>query len=211
MKTKIKICGITDSYDAEIISDLDVDYVGIVYNFEGGERSIDLEQLIEIYNSIKNKQIKLVAVCVDKTIEELKQILKYVDIIQLHGNESVEYCKKLHQKYPYKKFWKAIKISSKDDLDKVNKYINVVNKILLDAGNSRDKLNNKNKLLNIELIKKIEKKYDKKFIIAGGIGLDNIDEIINEINPEIIDVSSKLEISPRRKNIKLIKKFLEKL
>ena len=210
-EVEVKICGVTNYLDAKALVDLNVNYIGVVYDFKNGKRSVNLEEIIEIRKAFsKNIKSKLVVVCVDKSKREFKKVINYADIIQLHGDESAKYCKELKRLYKDKIFWKALKINSEKEFSKISNYIDIVDNVLLDAGNSVDKIRNNNKILDIELIKKIQDIYKKKFIVAGGIGLDNIEEIMIKLNPKIIDASSKFEITPRKKDIELIKIFLKK-
>ncbi len=212
--TKIKICGVTNCADACSIARIGVDYIGVIYDFPLGKRSTTRERLIEISNAIrqtlKNQKTKLVAVCVDKSKEELKDIQEYVDIIQLHGRESPEFVRDLKKDLDTK-IWKALKVSSQSDLDDILKYKGLVDEILLDAGDSRDKQMQKNTSLNIELIKKVQEVTKMNFIVAGRIGLDNVEEIDSVLKPRVLDLSSKVEINPRKKDIKLIKEIFRKI
>ena len=56
-------------------------------------------------------------------------------IIQLHGDEDIDYCKKIKQEIPNIKLWKAFRIKTKNDLDKIQPYENFVDAILLDSWN----------------------------------------------------------------------------
>ncbi len=208
--TKIKICGVTNCTDAEAIAKIGVDYIGVIYDFLLGKRSITRDKLVDISNTLKNQKTKLVAVCVDKSEKELKDIIEYIDVIQLHGRESPEFVHQLKKNLDVE-IWKALKISNENDFKKIFEYIDLVDEILLDAGDSRDKQMQKNTSINLELVKKAKEITKMNFIVAGRIGLDNIKEVNLVLKPRVIDLSSKVEVNPRKKDIKLIKEVFRKI
>jgi len=196
---KIKICGITSLDNAIEIAKLNIDYLGFIINYPKSPRSISLDKAAQIIKKVKinNKYIKFVGVFVNEPIKNVKKIIN-LDIVQLHGNESPEYCKELKDLV---EVWKSIIIKEERDLEKIKIYQNIADKILLDAGKGSGKQIDSNLLKNL---KKID-------ILAGGIGLDNIKEVVEKNNPEIIDLNSKVEIAPGVKNVELIKKIIFKL
>ena len=76
----------------------------------------------------------------------------------------------------------------------------MADQILLDAGKGSGKS------IDISLIKN-----ESVDILAGGLGVENIEKILNTTSPGIIDANSKLELSPGKKNISLVKKFIERV
>ena len=90
---KLKICGMKYPENILEVSQLLPDYIGFIF-WKKSSRYFDSE-IPKI-----NKSIKKVGVFVDATLEEIiSKIKKYnLNAIQLHGNESAEFCKKLKQK-----------------------------------------------------------------------------------------------------------------
>ncbi len=212
---KIKICGIKTIKDAKKVLDCGVDYIGFVYEFPNGKRSIDKEKIKKISLFLKNKSIIKVAVCVDKNISEIKKIEKYIDVIQLHGKETIFEIKEIKKIFPDKKIWKAIKIANIKQFTQISELIKIVDKVLLDATNSSDKLLNKKGEINLELLLKLKNKIGdenfKKIIIAGGINDKNVLTILNKLKPTVLDLSSGVEEKPGVKNSELLKKFFEQV
>ena len=194
---KIKICGITSLSNALEISKLKVDYLGFIINYPKSPRNISPERVADIIKKIKaqNKTIKFVGIFLDEPVENVKKIIKKckLDIVQLHGDESPVYCSELKN---LAEVWKSIIVKDKEDIEKIKIYQDITDKILLDAGCGSGKQ------INHKLLKKL-----KIDILAGGIGLDNIQEVIKKINPKIIDLNSKVEITPGKKDVGLIKKI----
>ena len=195
---KIKICGVTTLSNAKELAKLDIHYLGFIF-YKKSSRNIAPDKAENITKKLKkiNNKIKFVGVFVDEPIENVKKIIKKanLDIVQLHGNESPDYCKKLKN---LAEVWKSIIVNELKDIQKIKIYENIVDKILLDAGKGSGKQ------IDFSLLKNI-----KVEILAGGIGLDNIKETIKTINPKIIDLNSKVEISPGIKNVECIQKIIK--
>ena len=198
---KLKICGMKYSENILEVSQLLPDYIGFIF-WKKSSRYFDSE-IPKI-----NKSIKKVGVFVDATLEEIiSKIKKYnLNAIQLHGNESAEFCKKLKQKNI-----EIIKVFSVNDdfnfsilepFEKGCDYFLFDTKGKLPGGNGIT--------FNWQILKKY--KSTKPFFLSGGIGLHDI-ENIKKLNLPIyaIDVNSKFEIEAGLKNIELLKSFKNNL
>ena len=85
-------------------------------------------------------------------------------------------------------------------MNKVEKYRNVADKVLFDSGKGSGKAIN----LSVLFPKNID-------ILAGGLGTHNIESVLKKVSPDIVDANSKLELSPGKKDIKLVKEFINKV
>jgi len=197
----IKICGITEENQAKEISQLGADYIGVVL-YQKSPRFIPLEKVKKIKNSISDKT-KLVAVVVNLPEEEIKEILKIADIIQLHGDEDINFVKK----FPKAKVIKALRIEDEEDIKKVEEFIKEGYIVLVDAY-KKGEYGGTGKRINLELLEKL-KPFEKNIIISGGLSEENIGEILFIMKPFGIDASSKLEIKPGLKDIQKVKKFIK--
>ena len=74
----------------------------------------------------------------------------------------------------------------------------------------RDRYGGTGKVLDRSLAV-LAKEYGKKLIISGGLNPDNVREIIEELRPYAVDVSSGIESSPGRKNIELMEEFMQEV
>lgn len=183
------------------VSTLLPDYLGFIF-WEKSSRYFDLE-IPEIPESIKK-----VGVFVNATLEEiLLKIKKYnLNLVQLHGNESPEFCKELK-----KSTIKIIKVFSVNDdfnFSALEPFEAVCDYFLFDT---KGKLPGGNGItFNWQILKKYHSR--KPFFLSGGIGLDDIKNI-KKLNLPIyaIDVNSKFEIEAGLKNIELLKSFKNNL
>ena len=120
--------------------------------------------------------------------------------MQLHGDENLHIMKSISLPVI-----KAFRVDNIFDYKMLNQYQDY--SILLDAYSKNDYGGTGNKF-NWE---KIPSELKNKIILAGGISSDNIEFIYKNINPAAVDLSSSLEITPRRKDKKKMEKFFNKV
>ena len=207
MKVKIKICGVLDNHTMSTISNLNVDYVGLVF-FEKSPRNISIEKAKSIIKNLNNST-KIVALTVNATDQFLSNIVTNLspDYIQLHGKESPYRCFEIKKKFKTK-IIKAISAKSSRILNfEINRYKFITDKIIIDS--PKDHLPGGNgKTFNWKILKKEKKKID--WLLAGGINLSNVSKAIKITKTKGLDISSGVEISKGIKSPKLIKSFVKK-
>ena len=179
----IKICGITKPKEIEFINELHPDYIGFV--FAKSKRKVTGKEASTLAKTL-DKSIKTVGVFRNNSIEEIEEVLKFIDldVVQLHGSEDEELIKELKSKGNFK-VWKAISIGEDFDSSKSLDYS--VDAFLLDGSAPGS-----GKRFKWDLVDK--SKFNKKFILAGGINEDNVEEGIKLFNPDGVDVSSGVEV-----------------
>ena len=92
-KTLIKVCGITNIDDIKYASDIeDIDYLGIIFAKES-LRCVDLDLAEKLINACDQKK-NIVAVFMNQSKEDVSSTIKNLDfdILQFHGNESIDFC-----------------------------------------------------------------------------------------------------------------------
>ena len=207
MKIKIKICGISDHLSMSTLSNLNVDYVGLVF-FEQSPRNISIEKSKLITRNLNNST-KIVALTVNATDQFLNDIVANLspDYLQLHGEETPYRCFEIKKKFKTK-IIKAISAKSSKNLNfEINKFKFVADKIIIDS--PKDHLPGGNgKTFNWKLLKKKKKKID--WLLAGGINLSNVSKAIKITKTRGLDISSGVEILKGVKSPKLIRSFVKK-
>ena len=212
MKPLLKICGMKHNI-AEVAA-LQPDYLGFIF-YDKSPRFFD--------GDIPSLPpgIKKVGVFVDASLEEiLEKIKKYdLNVVQLHGDESEDFCEQLKEGLdcarPDKggtiEIWKVFSIKDKFNFDVLKPFENVVDKFLFDT-KGKDKGGN-GYTFNWKILKNYPSK--KPFILSGGIGLEEIAELKEFLKTDLpihtIDVNSKFEMEPGLKNIEALKKFKNEL
>jgi len=211
-KTLVKICGVTSLDQAIQIAELGTDAIGII-SIEESPRYISQKKKKEIFKTLEDLYPHIQRVSVVKNCPIDSIINNFFgnpnkSIIQLHGDEDIDYCKELRRKIPNVCLWKAFRIKTKGDLDKIKKYENFVDAILLDSWNKQTyggsglRIESKN-LENI--------RFSKPWWLAGGVSKEWIDEILKKIKPNGIDISSSVEKSPGIKDIEKIKILIKEI
>lgn len=196
---KVKICGITKIEDAILAAELGVWAIGFIF-YDKSPRYISPEKAYVISDEIKKYGVKTIGVFVNETVENITKTANEVqlDYVQLHGFESVSDCNKL--KIPF--------IKNIRNIDEVINY-NKAFAFLVDASDTQN-WGGTGKLADWDLAKEI-KEQGKPLILSGGLSSANIEKALKEINPDIIDISSSLEISPGKKNHNSMREFFEKI
>ena len=197
----IKVCGITEPQQAREISKLGATHIGVIH-FEKSPRHIGLEEIENIKRNIENS--KLVAVVVNPEEERVRNLLEIVDIIQFHGDESIDFVKQ----FPKEKVWKAFRVKDESDIDKIKPFAGEGITVLIDAFH-KEAYGGTGKQIDPTLAKKIIDTY-KNVILSGGLSPDNVESLIKELKPIGVDASSKLEVKPGLKDIQKVKSFVEK-
>ena len=129
-------------------------------------------------------------------------------VIQLHGDESVDYCRELKNEFPTIKLWKAFRLKSINDLKIISQYEKDVDAILLDAWDDKS-LGGTGKRVPKEFL--FNKTFKAPWILAGGISAEIIPEIFSKLRPDGIDASSRLEVSPGIKDLKKVESLVRKI
>jgi phosphoribosylanthranilate isomerase len=197
--TKIKICGITNLKDALMAAKLGADAIGFV--FAKSTRRITPEKAGDIVLKLPWKLVRI-GVFVNEKPERVNRVVRVcgLDLVQLHGDETPAYCKKISSR-----IIKAVRIKSKKDIEKIKKY--KVAAVLLDAY-SKSKYGGTGKTFDWNLAKNV-KRSKVPVILSGGLNEKNIMEAIKKVRPYAVDVSSGVESSPGCKNAKKMKKVIE--
>ena len=201
--TLVKICGLTSEEQVLQVAKLGAHAIGII-SVEESPRYISAEIKKKIFTSLESfyptiERVSVVKNCPIDFIIKNSLGKPSETIIQLHGDEDIDYCKKIREKIPNIGLWKAFRIKTKKDLDNIKPFEDFVDAILLDSWN-KETYGGSGEKIKSNYLKNL--KFSKPWWLAGGISMEWIDEILNEIKPNGIDISSSIEISPGLKDLK---------
>ena len=207
---KLKVCGMKYEDNIHEVAALEPDYMGFIF-YKNSPRYCD-RRLPEISESIKR-----VGIFVNASLEDILIKVKSHDlkVIQLHGNESPEFCEALKAHFISKGqsivLWKVFGIKETFDFEILNPYVGIVNAFLFDTKGRKPGGNSY--VFNWELLK--DYPLQTPFILSGGIGLDEVENVKTILGTHLpiyaIDVNSKFEEEPGLKNPEKIKQFINEL
>ncbi len=180
--TKIKICGLTNINDVELINNNKVEYAGFVVFVPKSKRNNDLQNAGVLLKSL-DKNITAVAVTISPDIGKAIAIEKAgFSFIQIHG----EVPEGLYERTGLKVI-KAFNVKDISSFDKFLENDRIVG-FLFDARKPGS-----GKTFDWNILKEIKRPDNKLFILAGGLDKDNVKEAIDFVNPDMVDVSSGVE------------------
>ena len=204
----IKICGIKNEDTLLVCEKNKVDFFGMIF-YSRSPRNISFENAYILQRKSEDLNINGVGVFVNKNINEIEEIIKKLKLkfVQLHGSEDERYVSTL--KKIGVKIIKSVSIRNNNDLKKIDKYRNV-DYFLFDYKPLKDELPGGNsKSFNWNILKNLET--DKPWFLSGGINTDNIRQIVDDINPFGVDLSSGVEKELGIKDNRIINNFIGKL
>jgi phosphoribosylanthranilate isomerase len=195
-----KICGITNLVDAKVAVENGASAIGFIF-YEKSPRAISIENAKSISKQL-SYSVGRVGVFVnqnkdfiDKTISEVQ-----LNMIQLHGDESANFCNQFEVPV-----FKAVRIKNEASLSVMDQY-NVAG-FLLDTFSSKQ-YGGTGETFDWSLI---NEQIDTPIILSGGLNPDNILDAIDSVNPAAIDVNSGVELSPGKKDHQKINLLFENL
>ena len=196
--TLVKICGITSLADARVAIDAGADALGFNF-YRPSPRYISPETVREITDQLPQSILR-VGVFVNEDVESVVRIIAEANLsaVQLHGDESPEYCHKLAGQYVIKVF------RAGDDFDS-GAY--AVDAIMLDT---KDDLlrGGTGRVFDWSIAQRTNNSAPKLFL-AGGLSPENVVDAIVTVRPYAVDACSSLEERPGRKNHARVRAFVE--
>lgn len=194
----IKICGVTTSEAAEAAEKFGANFLGCIF-FEKSRRYISPDSAAKIFKSVS--RAKKVGVFVDENFETVNNIAELVglDFVQLHGNESADYAKKISRP-----IIKAYRYGDGFSAEEANNF--PCEFVLLDSfvkgqaggtGKTFDWISAANETAKLR----------KPLFLAGGISRENFRDAAKIFHPYALDVSGSLEVGGK-KSVAKIEEFL---
>ena len=205
---RVKICGITKPEQGGAIAQLGATALGFIC-VATSPRYVTPAQIRAIVEQLF-VTVDLIGVFVNASCEEICQAVAVAGLtgIQLHGNESLEFCRQLRQLLPSQEIIKALRVKTSEDLIQADIYASIVDTLLLDAYHPQI-LGGTGKTLDWKSLQQFAPKCP--WFLAGGLTPDNILEALSQIHPSGIDLSSGVEFAPGDKDLDKVSQLFEKL
>jgi len=198
---KVKICGLTNYRDAAAAVDMGADLLGFNF-YPESPRFVAPEQAAQIINKL-SAFIHVVGVFVNASLDQIKEVIGEcnLDWVQLHGDESPEFCESLCSINI--RTIKAIRVKNQADIKKAESFF--TDAVLLDAFDPK-KYGGTGLTFDWNIIGHIS----KRIFLAGGINPDNAAAAI-ELGVYGIDVCSGIEAEPGKKDHRKMKKLFKNI
>ena len=206
---KIKVCGITNIDEALALSKAGVNYMGFIF-YPASKRYVLHALSLDQIKSVQLPGVLKVGVFVNEHINDViaTATAAGLDMVQLHGDETPNYCKEMANHYPV---IKAFRISEIDDVAyKIAEYLEEVDYLLFDTASSVYGGSG----ISFDWKKLANATGQKPYFLSGGIGPDDVSKITSFVESDAagnciaLDVNSKFETAPGQKNIQLLQSFI---
>jgi len=205
-RTKVKICGLTTLQDARFVAGAHADYMGFIF-YEKSKRYIEAGQAGAIINWIEGPEC--VGVFVNQPMDDVNMIATQtgIDLVQLHGNESPEYCDLIDK--PVIKAFHIDQDTTTDSLQKaINPYLNKVDYLLFDT-KVENAWGGTGKSFDWKVLDNLPD--EVPFFLSGGLSPENVRQACETVHPYAVDISSSLELEPGIKDYDKVEAFFESM
>jgi phosphoribosylanthranilate isomerase len=201
---KIKVCGMRDPENISGVVAVAPDYLGFIF-YPKSKRFVGFEPSAKVLTAIPDS-VRKVGVFVDEIPEKVLEICRNwkLDVAQLHGNESLEYCRQI--KDSGITVFKAFSVDESFDFATLKAYSGVCDYFLLDTkgqlpGGTGQKF-------NWQLLENYQGLVP--FFLSGGIGPSDLEAVREFHHPQLfgIDINSGFEISPALKDVEKVRSFI---
>jgi phosphoribosylanthranilate isomerase len=193
----------TNAVDALDAIEAGADALGFNF-YRGSPRYIDIESSRDWIARLP-ATIGKIAVLVNPTLAEAVAMaeLPFIDALQLHGDESPEFCHQLAERGVV--FAKAIGVRDETSLDQVPAFS--TGTLLLDSRTRG--FGGSGQTFQWSLAARFSESHPElKLVLAGGLTADNVTEAIRLVRPFAVDVTSGVESSPGRKDALRLREFI---
>ncbi len=196
---RVKICGITTADDARAALELGADAVGVI--FAPSPRRVSEKRAAEISRAV-GPWISVLGVFVDETAPEMRRLARECNLsaVQLHGRETPKTVASLAGV----KVLKAFHVGEDFDVSGIAAY-RKADAFLFDT-KVPGQAGGTGVVFNWSMLKKLRS--DKPFIISGGLHAGNVARAIRHFRPYGVEVSSGVEKTPGKKDLKQMRDFI---
>ncbi|MCW8915110.1 MAG: phosphoribosylanthranilate isomerase [Magnetovibrio sp.] len=208
MSIDVKICGINspEALDAAVSGGAKM--LGFVF-FPKSPRAVTPVEAKALMDRVPDGVTK-VALMVNPDDYDVGAVCRHlpVDLLQLHGSETVERISDI-KAITGLPIMKAVGIESPDDIAKAHEYETLCERILLDAKAPKGADLPGGNALSFDWTLISDEKWTKPWMLAGGLNAGNLAEAVKTSGATFVDVSSGVEDAPGQKSEAKIQEFLD--
>ena len=218
----IKVCGITNIIDRDLVIAAGADYFGTILDVPSSPRSIDIPRAAILFST---RDIKRVAVVVNSEPQRVRKIIDVLhpDAIQLHGSETPEFVRDI-LKETRATLWKAIHIPVPmdepprvfEDLQRsITEFYNSgIRTFLLDTvikQRGQEQRGGTGKTFDWNLLERLPRLSDVRYVVAGGVTPENVRSLLGISVVGGVDANSGVELFPGKKDAVRIRKLMAEI
>jgi phosphoribosylanthranilate isomerase len=206
--TQVKICGIMNIETGVAAASAGADYLGLVFAPSARRLAPEIAAEISAASHDQKLSLKVVGVFVNQPAQEVNKLARtcQLDLVQLSGNESWDYCKMLELP-----IMKAVHVSATTSRENLLEHVMAGRQalgddliFLLDTQVSGS-FGGTGRLFDWDLARGLP---GFQIIVAGGLTPDNVGNLVAELNPWGVDVSSGVE-TDGQKDLKIMRDFIK--
>jgi len=207
MAVLVKICGITTADAADAVVRAGADFAGLMFHPKS-PRNVDMAQAVALAERMRGR-VKLVVVMSDPADETLAAAVGAVkpDLIQLHGAETAVRVGAIRSRFGAP-VMKVMSVATAEDLANVAKYEEAADMLMFDAkapgGAARE--GGHGAAFDWKILR--GRKFQKPWLLAGGLTVENVTRAIRACETPGVDVSSGVETAPGKKSPEMIAAFV---
>ena len=201
----IKICGINDPQALDATIAAHADFAGFVF-FAKSPRHVTHDMAASL-SARAEGHIGRVGLFVDADDTAIGDAVTAarLDVLQLHGSETPERAAQLKAQFGLP-VWKALSVTTADDVTKASGYAGAVDLVLFDAKTPKGTLPG-GMGLSFDWNLVANWKGPVAWGLAGGLSASNVAEAIRQTRAPLVDTSSGVESAPGVKDAERIKAF----
>lgn len=206
----IKICGLSTRKTIEAVASAGGTHAGFIF-FEKSPRHVTIDEAADLMAAARSLGLKTAAVTVNATDEYLDEIVAHAapDILQLHGQETPERLADVKDRYE-RETWKALAISTVEDLARLDPYRGVADRFLLDAKPPKGAERPGGNAVSFDWNILSHMPAGTDYFLSGGVDAQNVRDAM-AAKPPALDLSSGVESAPGVKDIGKIRAFFDRV
>ncbi|WP_299491815.1 phosphoribosylanthranilate isomerase [Acaryochloris sp. IP29b_bin.137] len=211
---RVKICGITQPEQGVAIATLGADALGFICVSQS-PRYVTSQQIQATTQALptqtlRGKPLSRIGVFANADLDLIQQTVEIGQLtgIQLHGDESPEFCQQVKTNLPEIELIKAFRVRSAETLAQIIPYESIADALLLDAYTPQA-LGGTGHTWDWTLLKTFSPQLP--WFLAGGLTPDNVNQAVMTLTPPGIDLSSGVEQAPGNKDLQKVEQLFQQL